>query len=353
MTPQPEFVQATEKIRFAKLPIANLRATCADELQSVRERVWAWVILHSWGNQHLHCVRHDGSPAWQRDCVADLNLNKAAVSKAIAWRVARGYMRDDPKLLIPVFAPALNPVPENNGSPEGFEAFFESWKVSNQETFERLEKCRGLEAILREQLKDVARETSEIMEVARNDYQEFLAAQPIPAAIEEEKKADKDVRTNGSPEPTAVGAETETEPAALVHAVPPETPAPGRSEMAREAEAIVMNCRYRPKLPDDRLLAGIEARLKDPAALPYFETRVLELKQTVRSMGLFLHLADEAAQDLARDRAQPSDPVPRPAIRDAHYDPCEFCGAVYGHYPECELIAGEIERMMAKASGAA
>jgi len=121
----------------------ELEAVMSDRLSSNVQRITAWAQRWSWGEYSLFAIGRDGHPRYQVDCRAELGLTKQAVSNTVSYLQKRGYWEDLPKLIRPVIAPVLGPLPVL-ADPEEYKAFVESWKVVHSADFERMEVARDV-----------------------------------------------------------------------------------------------------------------------------------------------------------------------------------------------------------------
>jgi hypothetical protein len=134
---------AMRDVFFTKEPNARLEARMYDRLATVVERVSAYVLRYSWGEYALFAIREDGTPRYQVDICRELDLKKRAVSQAVGYLQQRGYLEDQPKLLIPVVEPKPNAKPIPPESSNQWAAFVERWKVAHPTDFTELEVARS------------------------------------------------------------------------------------------------------------------------------------------------------------------------------------------------------------------
>lgn len=141
-----EFEEATKDLKFGKDFLSSLEAVIQDDLITAEYRVLAWLKRRAWANYRLFAAQDDGlTPAGQKDCCTDLRLDKTTVSHAVAYLKARGYVRTERRLLIPVIAPQAVVVDirfKRAVSPR-FALFFEAWKVAHEAESKELEDARA------------------------------------------------------------------------------------------------------------------------------------------------------------------------------------------------------------------
>jgi hypothetical protein len=103
----------------------------------------AWILRRSWGEMVLYAMKEDGEPAYQRDCVRELGIDKKRVSEAISYYQKRGYLENHPKRLYPVISPALSSPDPNCKKSGEYRTFLEEWKVTYSADFEEEEVLRS------------------------------------------------------------------------------------------------------------------------------------------------------------------------------------------------------------------
>lgn len=141
--PLTAFERATRGLQFSKDFHAALEAVMRDELAPASQRVLAWIKRRSWGSYSLHCVRENGRPAIQADCVQELGISKGTVSKTITYLELRGYVRLDGKIILPLIDPQLGPTPEKVSPVGNFSNFLDLWKVSNASNFKAMQDAEA------------------------------------------------------------------------------------------------------------------------------------------------------------------------------------------------------------------
>lgn len=140
-----EFTEQTGQLKYTQEFNGSLEAVMHDKLATVGQRVLAWIKRRSWGKYRIFCVMSDGvTPAFQRDCCAELGLHKSQVSRAIQYYADRGYLRLQGKLIIPVPEPTLKPPPDKAQNPDSYAAYCERWKVANSSDFQELEVAEAI-----------------------------------------------------------------------------------------------------------------------------------------------------------------------------------------------------------------
>lgn len=138
-----EYLEATKDLKFTKDSNASLEALMHDELAPTSQRVVAWIKRQSWGNYRLFCVLDDGvTPALQRDCCAELGIDKTRLSHTISYLQKRGYIRYEDKLLIPELSPTLRG-PGRRDRSDDYEVFFAEWQVANSVAAEEIKVARA------------------------------------------------------------------------------------------------------------------------------------------------------------------------------------------------------------------
>jgi hypothetical protein len=138
-----EYEAKTKGLSFTKDFQTRQEALMRDPLATVGERVMAWILRRSWGEFRLYAVREDGEPAYQRDCVKELGIDKKAVSRAVAYYQKRGYLENQPKLLYPVIAPQLTSPVNTREKSQEYATFYEDWKVAYSCDFQEEEVARS------------------------------------------------------------------------------------------------------------------------------------------------------------------------------------------------------------------
>lgn len=171
-----EYDEATKNLQFTKDFNTALEALMNDPVETIAQRVLAWLKRRSWGNFRLFAANEDGSPAFQRDCAKDLKIKKQLVSKAVSYWEQRGYLACKGKVMYPVLSPvppALRLPGEEivKKSPE-WVTFLQLWKVTHSVDFQALEDARSV--------------VKRIRKVILSDYKKSLASETTAAAIKEE-----------------------------------------------------------------------------------------------------------------------------------------------------------------------
>ena len=138
-----EYEKVSKNLLFTKDFQSRQEAIMHDPLEVIRVRVMAYILRRSWGEMVLYAMKEDGEPAYQRDIVRELRLNKKSVSAAVAYYQKRGYLEDRPKLLYPVISPALISPKSKGEKSREYETFLEGWKVSHSSDFQELEVARS------------------------------------------------------------------------------------------------------------------------------------------------------------------------------------------------------------------
>ena len=137
-----EFEEATRGLTFTKDFNASIEALMHDRMESMSSRVLAWIKRRAWGSQCLYCIKEDGSPAYQVDCAAELQIDKRRVSSTVLYLVRGGYveLRGSSKIMYPV----VSPVPaekqtKSERKSSTYRTFLQIWKVQHVEDFAEYE----------------------------------------------------------------------------------------------------------------------------------------------------------------------------------------------------------------------
>ena len=173
-----EYEKQTRGLFFAKDFHTRLEAVMHDKLATVGERVMAYILRYSWGEQVLYAMKDNGEPVYQRDIVRDLGLDKTSVSHAIAYNQRRGHLEDKPKLLCPVISPALTVPTPNDKKPTEFATFLADWKVAHSTENQEWEDARST---IKKFRKVVRSEYKKLRKTAKNAEASLLeTARPLP-----------------------------------------------------------------------------------------------------------------------------------------------------------------------------
>lgn len=140
-----DYEAKTAALNFVKEFDTFNQALMEDPFETAATRVLQWAIRYSWREWSLFAIAVDGMPKYQVDCARELGLSPRRVSKAVAYLQQRGYLEDQPKLIIPVIAPILSGPAPDTEAPQSpaWSAFLDLWKVAHSSDFERLEVARA------------------------------------------------------------------------------------------------------------------------------------------------------------------------------------------------------------------
>ena len=140
-----ELEQTTAGLKFGKAFHTALEAAMTDKTLTNGERVMTWVMRRSFASYSLYCVNPDRTPAYAADCARELNLNPGTVSHILDFKKRRGYIDrvGTAKVIYPVIAPVLSPVPEKVECDATYAEFLEGWKVANASTWQELENAES------------------------------------------------------------------------------------------------------------------------------------------------------------------------------------------------------------------
>lgn len=201
-----QFDEATAGLNFSKDFNTSLEAIITDEMATIGHRFLAWIKRRAWGNYSLCAIKDNGLAAFQRDCAAELGVDKSKLSNVITYYERRGYVRREGKLLYPVIAPVLTSPPVDDKV--NYSKFMEWWKVAKSSTFLDMQEARSVIARARK--------------VLRADYKQWRdsATNPAPSLYEnleskEERAAAAVLSVVEDPPPLSESDDTELVTAAL------------------------------------------------------------------------------------------------------------------------------------------
>lgn len=171
-----EYDQKTRGLIFTKDFQTRQEAVMRDRLATLGERVMAWILRRSWGEYRLYAVNADGQPAYQRDCVRELGLDKTSVSHAVAYYQSRGYLENRPKLLYPVIAPVLAAPNPKKPKVAEYATFLADWKVAHSTENLKWEDARSTNEYFRKLvrseykklLKDKRKAAASLLETSKS-----------------------------------------------------------------------------------------------------------------------------------------------------------------------------------------
>lgn len=303
----------------------------ADKENPAVNRVYAWIKRKAWGNRSPHCVKslNDRTALLQRDCAADLDLNKATVSKAIAKLERRGYLDLDSPYLTPLMNPespgATDPIDDNDSFQEFVDGDF---KVSNPETWGEMKTVDAeIKSLLARQkaLRKFARDEYRKLpkrqpDAAENDHGNFEFQSPQPPNKEEERT--EEVRTDVPP---AVPETPERETPRAAASDPlngkiDESEPPGirdelRIELIRRGSDMGLYTS-----PDDDVLGEINTYINDKVSLDRFLKQLQTQKPKAHSWKYLVPIARKVRlnlRDLAADRPIEQQPKPSDSVNAA------------------------------------
>jgi len=139
-----DYDELTQELLFVKEFHSHNLAIMQDPFEVIATRVLTWARRYAWGEYSLFAIAVDGQPKYQVDCCRELGLKPRTVSKAVKYLQQRGYLEDQPKLIIPVIAPVLSgPAPEADAKSPEWGAFLALWEVAHSTEFEQLEVARA------------------------------------------------------------------------------------------------------------------------------------------------------------------------------------------------------------------
>ncbi len=175
-----EYETKTRGLHFTKDFYTRQEALMRDPLATVGERFMAWTLRRSWGEYSLYAIREDGEPAYQRDCVRELGLDKTSVSHAVSYYQRRGYLEDRPKLLYPVISPVL--VAPNPKEPKVAEyaTFLADWKVAHSAENLKWEDARSTIKFFRKLVRSEYKKSREQKRKAAASLLETARSLPRP-----------------------------------------------------------------------------------------------------------------------------------------------------------------------------
>jgi hypothetical protein len=317
-----EFEAATKPpFKFTKYSNASLEAIMRDEMATIGQRFLAWLMRRSWGEYRLFAVQEDGvTPAIQRNCCADLGIDKTSLSRTVAYYEKRGYIRCEGKLLIPVLVPDLETKPSAVENSEGFATFLEEWKVANSADFDELKVARAT--------------LKRLNKVVLSDYKKWRASRNNAGAslleIDKTPKAETPPKTAppaSRRQPEAINKREEPEPKkensrkATTTKPPDEVPAGGYASDRDELVALMKSTLGR--TPDQKAVRTItEAiELRSGCLREYLDDirpRLDRLRNPAKE-GFFIRHAQVWG-------GEATTPAPDPAMAAKSAGPCECRG---------------------------
>jgi len=352
-----EFQEATKDMKFTKDFNGSLETVMHDEMATTGQRVLAWIKRRSWGNYRLFCVMDDGvTPALQRDCCAELGIDKTRLSHTISYLVKRGYIRYEDKLLIPVISPVLRGPGKERAASAEFQAFFEQWQVANSVDAEELKVARATLkririVVLSAYKKSRASETNggpSLVEIQKTPSK----ADPSPdggAPVQSSSTEDSSVAVKPKAESSRKATTTKTNPKASGEPAV-EVPAGGYASDRDELVALMKATLNR--MPDKKAVRTITEALEIRGGtlreyLDDIKPRLERLRNPARE-GFFI----KHAQMWGGEGTTPA-PAPETAeSKEKRTGPCAECrglGRVGDKYCDCPMGV-DLQRVESRAT---